>query len=120
MRATVPAHRCSLGEQKTCKSNYAIKRIPLQVFVYKYNMRNDKSQLTPMKLRERVGLTQRQVSVALDKRQSTISDWERGITSPRLTLKEVQELMQLYNCTLDELVEAFEMVKPSEHPQLTE
>ncbi|MGB6301549.1 MAG: helix-turn-helix transcriptional regulator [Rivularia sp. (in: cyanobacteria)] len=72
-----------------------------------------------MKLRERVGLTQRQVSVALDKRQGTISDWERGITSPRLTLKEVKELMHLYDCTLDELVEAFELVRPSEHPQQT-
>jgi transcriptional regulator with XRE-family HTH domain len=82
-------------------------------------MKEDKSQLTPMKLRERVGLTQRQVSVALDKRQGTISDWERGITSPRLTLKEVKELMHLYDCTLDELVEAFELVRPSEHPQQT-
>lgn len=64
-----------------------------------------------MKLRERVGLTQRQVSVALDKRQSTISDWERGVSSPRLTLKEVREILSLYNCTLDELIEAFESVE---------
>ncbi|MEM7578342.1 MAG: helix-turn-helix transcriptional regulator [Cyanobacteria bacterium P01_A01_bin.80] len=71
-----------------------------------------------MKLRERVGLTQRQVSVALDKKQSTISDWERGVTSPRLTLREVRNLARLYNCTLDDLVEAFEGVKPvhSENP----
>lgn len=83
-----------------------------------YSMDNDKSQLTPMKLRERVGLTQRQVSVALDKKQSTISDWERGVTSPRLTLREVRNLARLYNCTLDDLVEAFEGVKPvhSENP----
>lgn len=83
-------------------------------------MENDKSQLTPMKLRERVGLTQRQVSVALDKRQSTISDWERGITSPRLTLKEVKGLLELYNCTLDDLINAFDVVRSdSEHPQET-
>ena len=76
-------------------------------------MKEDKSQVTPMKLRDRAGLTQRQVSVALDKRQGTISDWERGVTSPRLTLKEVRELTQLYNCTLDELIEAFENVEKS-------
>lgn len=75
-----------------------------------------------MKLRERVGLTQRQVSVALDKRQGTISDWERGVTSPRLTLKEVKELLLLYDCTLDDLIEAFENVDKSvsEHLQETE
>ena len=79
-------------------------------------MEKDKSQVTPMKLRERAGLTQRQVSVILDKRQGTISDWERGVTSPRLTLKEVRELIRLYNCTLDELIEAFESVETiSEH-----
>ena len=74
-------------------------------------MRKDKNQLTPMELRERAGLTQRQVSVVLDKRQATISDWERGVRSPRLTLREVMDLLSLYKCTLEELVEAFEVVE---------
>ena len=74
-----------------------------------------------MELRERAGLTQRQVSVKLDKRQATISDWERGVRSPRLTLREVMDLLSLYNCTLEELVEAFEVIeRRGEHLQETE
>lgn len=64
-------------------------------------------------LRERANLTQRDVSVVIDVRQSTVSDWERGIVEPRLPLQKVRTLTRLYNCTFDELVDAFDAVKAS-------
>jgi transcriptional regulator with XRE-family HTH domain len=70
-----------------------------------------KSNLTVRDLRERVGLTQRDVSVALDVRQSTVSDWERGIVEPRLPLSKVRILVSLYKCTFDDLVDSFDVLK---------
>ena len=63
-----------------------------------------------MDLRKRAGLTQRQVAIALDKKVATISDWERGVTNPRLTFSETKRLMEIFGCTLDELIESFESV----------
>jgi transcriptional regulator with XRE-family HTH domain len=70
-----------------------------------------KSNLTVRDLRERAGLTQRDVSIALDVRQSTVSDWERGIVEPRLPLSKVRILVALYKCTFDDLVDSFDVLK---------
>jgi transcriptional regulator with XRE-family HTH domain len=59
-------------------------------------------------LRKRTGLTQRQVARALDIRESTVSEWERGLSVPHLPLHKVRQMMKIYQCSLDELVEAFE------------
>jgi transcriptional regulator with XRE-family HTH domain len=64
-------------------------------------------QITPMGLRERVGLTQLQVAVALGKTPGTISNWERRAKTPELTLAEVQQLAELYECSVSDLVQAF-------------
>ena len=64
------------------------------------------SQLNPARLRKRVGLTQRQVAQALNVRESTVSEWERGLSAPRLRL--VRQILNVYQCSLDELIEAFE------------
>jgi transcriptional regulator with XRE-family HTH domain len=74
-----------------------------------YNMpKRDEDQLNPVNLRRRIGLTQRQVAQALDVRQSTVSDWERGVSIPNVPLSKVKLMLQIYQCTLDELIEAFE------------
>lgn len=62
--------------------------------------------LTPVSLRKRVGLTQRQVAQALNVREATVSEWERGLSAPRLRL--VRQMLNVYQCSLDELIEAFE------------
>jgi len=64
--------------------------------------------LTPMCLRKRVNLTQRQVAKALDVRESTVSEWERGLSKPHLIPSKTKKLLELYQCTIDELIEAFE------------
>lgn len=63
-------------------------------------------QLTLAKLRQRAGLTQRQVADALKVTVGTISDWERGVKEPRPSFWQVKRLIEALNCTLDELVEA--------------
>jgi transcriptional regulator with XRE-family HTH domain len=69
---------------------------------------DQRSQPTPVNLRKRAGLTQRQVARALDIRESTVSEWERGLSVPRLPLRKVSLMMKVYQCSLDELIEAFE------------
>lgn len=68
----------------------------------------EKSKQKVKDLRLRAGLTQRAVSVALDVRENTVGDWERGNAEPRLPLSKVRKLIELYQCTLDELIDAFE------------
>jgi transcriptional regulator with XRE-family HTH domain len=75
-----------------------------------------KQALTPVFLRKRVNLTQRQVSDLLGVRESTISEWERGISSPHLLL--VPRIMQIYNCTADEVIQAFVSLRLSRNEKL--
>lgn len=56
-----------------------------------------------MKLRERAGLTQRQVAEALGKTDQTVSNWENGVRAPRLTPRETLALCRVLKCTLEEL-----------------
>ncbi|MEG4058561.1 MULTISPECIES: helix-turn-helix transcriptional regulator [unclassified Microcoleus] len=74
---------------------------------------DQRSQPTPVNLRKRTGLTQRQIARALDVRESTVSEWERGLSVPHLPLSKVKQMMEVYQCTLDELVEAFESLNKS-------
>ena len=69
-------------------------------------MSEEKDQLTLAKLRKRVRLTQRQLADRLGITIKTISAWERGVTEPRLTFAESQRLMEVLQCTFEELVEA--------------
>jgi transcriptional regulator with XRE-family HTH domain len=69
-------------------------------------MFEEKDQLTLKKLRERAGLTQRQLADRFGITIKTISAWERGVTEPHLTFAETQRLMEVLQCRLEELVEA--------------
>ena len=52
--------------------------------------------------REKSGMTQKEVAVALDIDQSTVSLWECGKTQPRAKL--LPRLATLLSCTVDELL----------------
>ena len=69
-------------------------------------MEKENNQLTLAKLRKRVGLTQRKLADALDITIKTISAWERGVVQPRLTFAETKQLMDVLQCSFDELLEA--------------
>lgn len=71
-------------------------------------MLDHNDRLTPVDLRKRANLTQRKLAQALDVRQGTISDWERGLAIPRLKPSQVKVMLKELKCTLDELIEAYE------------
>ncbi len=68
---------------------------------------NQEGQLTPALLRKRANKTQRQIAVELGITESVISKWERGITVPSPSLTDTPKYCQAYDCSLEELIEAF-------------
>ncbi len=70
-------------------------------------MAKEGKRITFAYLRERAGLTQRQISIAMDITVTSVSQWETGARRPRLFPDQTQKLLQVLNCTLEELVEAF-------------
>lgn len=64
-------------------------------------MSSDGEQI--MRLRNRAGLTQRQVADALGKTDQTVSNWENGVRVPRLTPPETLALCRVLRCSLEEL-----------------
>nr|WP_237741517.1 helix-turn-helix transcriptional regulator [Anabaena sp. PCC 7108] len=60
-----------------------------------------------MSLRKRVNLTQRKVAQELDIRTQTVGAWEKGGV-PHLPPSKMKKLCDIYQCTLDDLIEAFE------------
>ena len=64
--------------------------------------------LTPIGLREVAGLTQTQIAAELGLTVRTISDWEEKRSQPKLVPSQLKHLMLVYQCTLDELVAAFD------------
>lgn len=73
-------------------------------------MEENQDLLTFMKLRERVGLTQRELAQSLGVTVTTISAWENGRHEPKLTILQVKQLMEVLDCSLEDLVEAVQNV----------
>lgn len=57
-------------------------------------------------LRERAGLKVYEVATELGCVESSIRNWEKGRTTPKLEVWQVFRLRDLYKCTEAELVEA--------------
>lgn len=55
------------------------------------------------RLREKAGLTQRQIGAALGVTDQTVSNWERGVKTMKLTIEQTSSLCRLFNCTFEEL-----------------
>lgn len=54
-------------------------------------------------LRNRSRLTQRQVAEALGITVQTVSNWENGVRTPKLTPRETLSLCKILKCSLEEL-----------------
>ena len=52
--------------------------------------------------REKAGLTQKQAALELGVKPPSVSDWEKGKTSP--TVENLMKLADLYQITVDELL----------------
>jgi len=76
-------------------------------------MTEDQEAPTFMKLREDVGLTQRQLADLLGVTTTTISAWENGRHEPRLTFAQTKLLTEVLKCSLDDLVRASRRRSPS-------
>ncbi|WP_416675929.1 helix-turn-helix transcriptional regulator [Egbenema bharatensis] len=64
--------------------------------------------MTLLKLRQQAGLTQQELADALGVTQKTISIWEKGSVEPKLSLRQTKTMMEVLDCTFDELLEAIE------------
>jgi transcriptional regulator with XRE-family HTH domain len=67
------------------------------------------SNITLKDLRAKNNKTQRQLGDALGLRAQTISDWERGFTNPRMSLRQASILCHELNCTIHELADAVDL-----------
>jgi DNA-binding XRE family transcriptional regulator len=56
-----------------------------------------------MRLRKRLGLTQKQVADAVGVTDQPVSNWEAGRFEPKLTISQMQALCRVLQCSLDEL-----------------
>lgn len=90
-----------------CNKN-ALNLLYDSVYTKKYRMFEESNQVTLVKLRNRAGLTRRQVAAELEVTEKTIYVWETSSNPPRLTVAQVQRLMGILNCSIEELVEATE------------
>ncbi|AFY50563.1 helix-turn-helix domain-containing protein [Aliinostoc sp. HNIBRCY26] len=57
-------------------------------------------------LRKRTGLKISDVAIELSCALSSIRNWEKGRTTPKMEVWQVFRLRDLYQCTEDELVQA--------------
>ena len=59
-----------------------------------------------MKLREQIGITQKDVAERLDVTDQSVSNWEIGKHEPKLTVNQWINYYRLLNCTPDDLRDA--------------
>lgn len=57
--------------------------------------------------REELGLTQRDLALALSKTDQTISNWETGIYEPKMTPREVKILCELLQWAIADMPDVF-------------
>lgn len=74
---------------------------------FRLSTRNS-SGITPINLRDRAGLTKIQLAAQLGLNVRTINDWEQNRSQPKLVPSQLKQMMSVYQCTLDELIAAFE------------
>lgn len=79
-------------------------------------MSAERQPLSPMDLRKRVGLTQVQLAMKIGKSPSTVAKWEARDVVPKGTPSEIKKLCEAYQCTIDELIEAFESAVEVDKP----
>lgn len=67
-------------------------------------------------LRERVKLRTVDVASRIGVGESSVRNWEKGRTIPKLRIDQTGELLRLYQCTFEELEEAVKESIASREP----
>jgi putative transcriptional regulator len=57
-------------------------------------------------LRERINKRPEQIAVDLEVTLSTVRNWESGRHEPRLPISEIPKFLAVYECTLEEAIDA--------------
>jgi transcriptional regulator with XRE-family HTH domain len=70
-------------------------------------LKNQANLVTPVWIRKRAKKTQRQIAVELGTTESVVSKWERGVTVPHPALIDIPMYCRAYECSVEELIEAF-------------
>jgi putative transcriptional regulator len=65
-----------------------------------------------MNKRKTLGLTQRDIANALGITDQAVSDWERGVRTPRLSPRQTADLCQLMQLDVFQLADMFEQITP--------
>jgi putative transcriptional regulator len=65
-----------------------------------------------MNKRKILGLTQRDIANALGITDQAVSDWERGVRTPRLSPRQTAILCQLMQLDVFQLADMFEQITP--------
>lgn len=108
-------HLCLGGMECTSTKLSCVKALALfRKFFYDMTQDN-KKQLTPVWLRKRAQMTQRQASDLLGVRESTISEWERGLSTPSILL--VPKIAQVYGASKEEVVDAFVNIRSGQQEE---
>ncbi len=61
-----------------------------------------------VEIRENLGLTQKQIADSIGTTVQTVSNWETGSTTPRLTFTQTYQLTKVLKKDLKELCKLFE------------
>ncbi len=70
--------------------------------------KSSKDQDSPLRQRrEELGLTQRDLALALGKTDQTISNWETGIYEPKMTPREIKKLCELLQWKIEDMPDEF-------------
>jgi DNA-binding transcriptional regulator YiaG len=75
---------------------------------FRLGSRSSNSGVSPIELRAGAGLTKIQLAAQLGLSVRTINDWEQKRSQPKLVPSQLKQMMSVYQCTLDELIAAFE------------
>lgn len=71
------------------------------------NIMGKKSQSEFMRIRKWAGLTQQQLADELGVHRNAVSNWERGLDTPRLTIPQTKKLCEVLGITLEQLPDNF-------------
>jgi transcriptional regulator with XRE-family HTH domain len=80
-------------------------------------MDKDKNASSSMELRRKAGISRMQVAIVLGVTQSTVAKWEQGAYEPHLPMRKIKVWANLYECSVDELIQAF---SPSDDTNLND